>query len=76
MYFVKQFLSFGGLLLSKVANASKLPKNFAEIEGISAERMGGGLPVIYLGEGTSKAGSKSDFEFAKSVYSPISKILE
>lgn len=42
-------------------------KNFAEIEGISAERMGGGLPVIYLGEGTSKAGSKSDFEFAKSV---------
>lgn len=42
-------------------------KNFAEIEGISAERMGGGLPVIYLGEGTNKAGSKSDFEFAKSV---------
>lgn len=42
-------------------------KNFQEIEGISAERMGGGLPVIYLGEGTSKAGSKSDFEFAKNV---------
>jgi DNA-binding phage protein len=42
-------------------------KNFAEIEGISAERMGGGLPVIYLGEGTSKAGTRSDFDFAKSV---------
>jgi hypothetical protein len=42
-------------------------KNFAEIEGISAERMGGGLPVIYLGEGTTRAGSKSDFDFAKQV---------
>jgi hypothetical protein len=42
-------------------------KNFAEIEGISAERMGGGLPVIYLGEGTSHAGQKSDFDFAKQV---------
>lgn len=42
-------------------------KNFAEIEGISAERMGGGLPVIYLGEGTSNAGTASDFEFAKKV---------
>ncbi|MHA2063214.1 MAG: phage portal protein family protein [Candidatus Thorarchaeota archaeon] len=43
-------------------------KNFAEIEGISAERMGGGLPVIYLGEGTNKsAGAGSDFNFAKQV---------
>jgi DNA-binding phage protein len=50
-------------------------KNFAEIEGISAERMGGGLPVIYLGEGTSKAGSNSDFEFAKSVVNCPGDIL-
>jgi len=42
-------------------------KNFQEIEGISAERMGGGLPVIYLGDGTSRAGSESDFEYAKKV---------
>ena len=42
-------------------------KQFAEIEGISAERMGGGLPVIYLGEGTNKAGEGSDFHFAKQV---------
>ena len=42
-------------------------KTFQEIMGISAERMGGGLPVIYLGDGTSKAGNDSDFEFAKKV---------
>ena len=43
-------------------------KAFSEVEGISAERMGAGLPVIYLGEGTNKGGGAgSDFEYAKSV---------
>jgi hypothetical protein len=40
-------------------------KNLAEIEGIAAERMGTGLPVMYLGDGTRLKGAESDFEFAK-----------
>ena len=41
-------------------------KNLSEIEGIAAERMGAGLPVIYLGEGTKLGdGADTDFEFAK-----------
>ena len=42
-------------------------KNMQEIEGISAERMGSGFPVVYLGEGTKKVGANSDFESAKVV---------
>lgn len=42
-------------------------KNLAEIEGISAERMGAGVPVIYLGGGTVKSGANSDFDSAKKV---------
>jgi len=44
-------------------------KNLQEIEGISAERMGAGLPVIYLGDGTKpgKTGAGGDFDFAKNV---------
>jgi len=40
-------------------------KNLSEIEGISAERMGTGFPVMYLGDGTRKEGSNSDYELAK-----------
>lgn len=44
-------------------------KQFMELEGIAAERMGGGLPVMYLGEGTSKdsSNSTSDYAYAKQV---------
>jgi len=42
-------------------------KNFSEIEGIAAERSGAGLPVMYLGKGTSTKGANSDFDFAKQV---------
>jgi len=42
-------------------------KNLAEIEGITAERMGTGVPTIYLGEGTTKSGDGSDFAMAKKV---------
>jgi len=40
-------------------------KNLAEVEAISAERMGAGIPVIYLGKGTTKSGATSDFTSAK-----------
>lgn len=42
-------------------------KNFMEIEGIAAERTGAGLPVMYLGGGTSTKGDNSDYDFAKMV---------
>ena len=35
-------------------------KSMEEIEGISAERMGAGFPVIYLGEGTARGGTPGD----------------
>lgn len=35
-------------------------KNLEEIEAISAERMGTGFPVIYLGSGTGRAGTTGD----------------
>jgi hypothetical protein len=37
----------------------------AEVEAISAERMGAGFPVIYLGRDTSKDGPDSDFSAAQ-----------
>lgn len=40
-------------------------KNLTEVEAISAERLGSGLPVIYLGKGTSKSGATSDYAYAK-----------
>lgn len=42
-------------------------KNMSEIEGIAAERTGTGIPVLYMGDGTNKAGSGSDFAFAKQI---------
>jgi transposase len=35
-------------------------KNMEEVEGISAERMGSGFPVMYLGDGVAKAGTPGD----------------
>ena len=35
-------------------------KNMEEVEGISAERMGSGFPVMYLGDGVAKAGVPGD----------------
>ncbi len=47
-------------------------KNLSEIEGIAAERMGAGLPVMYLGEGTKLGeGTDTDFEFAKKLVRDI-----
>ncbi len=49
-------------------------KNLQEIEGIGIERNMNGLPVIYLGEGTSnKGGSGSDYEKAKELVRDIRK---
>ena len=42
-------------------------KNFGEIEGIAMERMGCGIPVMYMGYDTVKSGTSSDVEFAKQV---------
>ena len=42
-------------------------KNISEIEGIAAERVGAGIPVMYLGDGTSKGGGDSDVKFAKQI---------
>lgn len=42
-----------------------MAKNFQEIEGIAGERLGNGLPVLYLGEGTRLSGANSDLDFAK-----------
>ena len=40
-------------------------KTMAELEGIAAERMGAGIPIMYLGKGTSLVGANSDYEKAK-----------
>lgn len=42
-------------------------KNLQEIEGIAAERMGTGLPVMYLGDDTKKTGTNSDLALAQSI---------
>jgi len=39
--------------------------NLQEIEGIGVERDLAGIPVVYLGHGTSKSGDNSDYEEAK-----------
>lgn len=47
-------------------------KNFMEIEGIAGERLGHGLPVMYLGEGTQKGtGADTDYENAKEIVRDI-----
>lgn len=47
-------------------------KAFKEIEGISAERLGSGLPVMYLGHGTNRGSQAgSDFNFAQQVVRDI-----
>lgn len=57
----------GRSLLRPAHMAWYYAKNLGEVEAISAERMGGGLPVIYLGSDSSKAGYNSDFALAKSI---------
>ena len=42
-------------------------KNLSEVEAIAAERMGTGVPVMYLGEDCSKSGNQSDLELAKQI---------
>lgn len=61
----------GKSVLRSVHESWYYSRAFAEIEGISAERLGSGLPVIYLGEGTTRAGSNSDFDFAKQLVRDI-----
>uniref|UniRef100_A0A6M3KWF4 Portal protein n=1 Tax=viral metagenome TaxID=1070528 RepID=A0A6M3KWF4_9ZZZZ len=41
--------------------------NLQEVEAIGAERLGNGLPVIYLGDGCTFSGNNSDFELAKDI---------
>lgn len=38
--------------------------NLSEVEAIGAERLGTGLPVVYLGHDTTTEGSDSDYELA------------
>ncbi len=42
-------------------------RNLSEVEAISAERMGAGFPVMYLGEGPIKKGNNNDFEQSKNI---------
>ena len=39
--------------------------NLEELEGIGIERDLGGIPVVYLGKGTSKSGTNSDFQMSQ-----------
>jgi len=41
--------------------------NLAEVEAIGAERMGTGIPVVYLGDNTKKQGANSDFDTAQDI---------
>jgi hypothetical protein len=41
--------------------------NLAEVEAIGAERMGTGIPVVYLGDNTKKSGADSDFDTAQDI---------
>jgi hypothetical protein len=60
-----------------ILRAAYLPwyykKNLEEIEGIGIERNMNGLPVIYLGDGTTKTGSNSDYAKAKDLVRDIRK---
>ena len=42
-------------------------KNFSELEGVAAERMGGGLPVMYLGDDTSRDPSSATSDYAYAI---------
>ena len=42
-----------------------LSSNIQEVEGIGIERDLSGIPVMYLGKGTTRAGANSDYEMAK-----------
>ena len=42
-------------------------KNFQEIEGIAAERMGAGMPVVYLGDDIPKGSDSDAVGYAKQV---------
>jgi len=46
-------------------------QNIMEIEGIGFERDLAGIPVIYMGDGTTKSGPNSDFEMAKQLVTNI-----
>ena len=61
----------GRSMLRGAYSAWYYAKNFAEIEGISAERLGAGFPVMYLGKETQKGGANSDLEFAKNAVRDI-----
>ncbi len=61
----------GRSLLRPAYIAFYMSKNLGEVEAISAERLGGGLPVIYLGSDSSHAGTNSDFEYAKTIVSNV-----
>lgn len=50
----------GRSILRAMYPAWYFKKNLEEIEAISAERMGAGLPVVYMGKGTSKSGNSGD----------------
>lgn len=41
--------------------------NLEEVEVISAERMGAGFPIVYLGQGTSKGGTGTDLAAFKDI---------
>ena len=57
----------GMSLLRPMYLAYHFATNLQEIEGIGAERDLAGIPVMYLGEGTTLSGTDSDYEEAKSL---------
>lgn len=57
----------GRSILRAMYTSYYFAKNFQEIEGISLERMGAGIPVMYMGRDTVKAGPSSDIELAKQI---------
>ena len=57
----------GMSLLRPMYLAYHFSTNLQEIEGIGAERDLAGIPVMYLGEGTTLSGPDSDYEESKSL---------
>ena len=57
----------GQSMLRTMYTSYYFSKNLQEIEGIGIERDLAGIPVMYLGGGTTLSGANSDFELAKDI---------
>ena len=61
----------GRSILRPVYFAYYFAKNLADIESITAERMGTGGPIVYMGKGTSTKGANSDISAAQKIVRDI-----